>query len=1441
MIYEQTNTWEGGLNKDHNKLTQPSNTYIDANNIRITTYEGSSNLSISNSRGNTFVLSIPNTSNVWKITQAQLGTGISPYTISINGVTKTGTVDKTIDNFVSIINSHPAYANFHAYSSPDSTYLLLNSPSGSAVNATPFITVNTGQQNFTLEVPAQINLFPIGCTTIREETILITTNEINKPPLPINGGVTQIWRLTYDRAILTANLSLLYNNHLNCTQYHSIAPSAIIGRRENDDIKRIYWTDNFNQFRAFNTANVNGFAIPPSLINAQQPIDITIPTLKSIGSGSLLAGMYQSCYRLKNKNAVTFWSELSNLTQICAHSVAEAVATGGTHSELYIGEPIGTNCNKSITWQIKDLDNNYERIEIAILFFDTVNGSPDIRITHDEPLPTNGQFQFTYTGVELIQKLTSLEFLNQTFAFTHCKTLTTKGNELIVGNVRSDKVDFIYDARAYRFGVNQSILYVIDGNGNPLTIGNPVTSSPPWNVPETHDTINANQDSYKYQIGSNKLGGTGPNISYEFGTYSVKIDDSIDLASTGVSSYAHTNPSYTTGIWNSGGIHFGPLNQEYPQNNINDGIKYAYLSDLLRTYQHTEIYRFAILFYDKLGRPLFARWIGDIKMPEYVDKNSNPDQIAKNYFNSPGNEDFRTSFIYNNSTYTQMLYVKFNVNIPSTIRPLVSGYRIVRCERKQSDKSILAAGLLTQCISNGGGLSNGCNLFAPGQAGSLSGLADLNNANEGSASGDAFTTAYTFDSPDFLIGSYPGYASGDKIMVAEVLQKDTIQVTTDVTPPNETQPYRIVKYYDAGNQYLTQSGTTNSYTIEEAGMLGYGAFSSYVFSGTNNLEVYGNYNETTTNTSRGVGNKTLVLGLSQALSSVNTYNVKTNGGYKRIYALYYRPNPNQYGGKTYSARSRNEYIPCGSLQPINDSNVSQTSFTTQVLGGDIFKDVYDHQKILKNVNQTTSGRGTASPKESFSYFWACESAFNMNLRYGTHINKDLGINGGASGFGSGASYTESWDFNSVYDQQNNFITYIPKPLNFHSTEEFDTRIWVSEQKEDGEDSDSWIQFLPARYYDAEGAYGPINSLITWKDRVYFFQNDGYGIVPIGERAVIAANVVNTTELQLGKTDGIIQRPEYLSKIIGSKHQWSVTSSADAIYFFDANSKQLYATNEQGLRELPGLSGYFKSQLLGNILTIDKPLYNDPILLRSGISCVANYVTNDIYYTFFDSHYDDNANLIQFSKTVCYNEKLKVFTSFMSFIPYFYINTHDDIWTVPLTSKKDLYIHDKDELLNTFYSNYYNTTYPSSVSFIANKPLKHTKLFNNLEWESETLIPSRTDQPNINTQNNTIGDTWTRVRVYNDYQNTDWVTLNPANKLSVRRKERKWRHSINRNAISPTKGQPIDIFDSANFNKTRLHKEHIRDQYAVIELEYDNTTGYRFICPYVHSKYLISAS
>ncbi|QDP52753.1 MAG: hypothetical protein Unbinned838contig1000_4 [Prokaryotic dsDNA virus sp.] len=338
-----------------------------------------------------------------------------------------------------------------------------------------------------------------------------------------------------------------------------------------------------------------------------------------------------------------------------------------------------------------------------------------------------------------------------------------------------------------------------------------------------------------------------------------------------------------------------------------------------------------------------------------------------------------------------------------------------------------------------------------------------------------------------------------------------------------------------------------------------------------------------------------------------------------------------YGGPTYAARTYSEYMSTGHYVPINSSSNLNAPFINSVFGGDVQCQIFDYTQFEKNWGQTdfdnydsiTASGGSGAPEDAdWGSMRACMVPLechykNILWRHGYHFSAKATNSGSYPN--TGISLHDEYLLNEAYNAQNNVRTYFPLPLSFSRGDEFDTRIYYSQTKINGEPSDSWSVFLIDNYKDVEGVYGPINKLVTLHDTMYYFQDTGFGALSVNPTAMVQA--ADGTALQLGTISSgagaFIQSYQYISTQFGSSQQWAVTKSDNAIYFFDIKARKLFNYSSKGttpLSDITGLHSFFTDELRGDVLTNDNPI------MKKGISSTYDPGNSEALFTFHDAGY-----------------------------------------------------------------------------------------------------------------------------------------------------------------------------------------------------------------------------
>ena len=1441
------NTFEKGLNSDLAKLTPQVGMYINGVNLRIRTDIGFSSYAVTNIEGHVAAFSLPQTSSVHTIVYSGRLTG-SPIntTVTIDGVTvsitltDTNTPEEFYAQLASLLTLN--FPLFNAYS--QGTSVVIYSPSLGFNHTVGFNNIGF---SVTTTVTSQNTFHIIGYTTIKDRIYLLTANVTTQNPGGVNPDLAadpasagQIWEVDVNLLTGIGTPRLLYNNILNLTAFHTVpSPGAIIGRYESNLIQRMYWTDNFNRPRRFNVADPNGFGAFVQDLSLQPNTLFSTPILQEvIQSGTVLTGVHCYAYRLKKNNGQeTVFSLESNLTHVVTAN--ELTST----FMLYRGSTPNVASGKSLRYLINNIDTSYDRIEVVDIYFeDSVSNIPVINIIYDEPIPQSGVYEFTHTGSETTVPVSVEEYTTFNLTIDRVKSIISKNNYLFFGNIREKRLDFDFDAKSFRYN------YLGQTYATPSDI----------------DAINPNQSPVPHEAGfifQNpattggvlKFGGTGANIDYEFlpdiDAITANTSDAenarmlLDTNGTGYTQTPYRSISRTTNTYDL-------TVSLRPHENTFQNFKSPYITSALRGYVRDEVYRFGIVFYDLAGNPGFVNWIADIRMPHvFMPLSDIP--VGDVRAISDSDRELKFPFTKKESTTEFRAYnlgVKFTVRVPASIQPLVSGFSIVRTEREEDDKTILGQGIFNNAWYRPG--TNDIYLVDPGYNNNVDNTLSTAfpefNAENYYKQGDG--NIGSFMTPEFVFGKHSfAYQNGDSLDIVAVLGNSATglaysAVSTPVHKGFVNKTYEFVTNYPkafdeggtaffSGSLALADTASAEPYNVDNTACYTPTiAGSPYnVWNCTPPMNTNGDPGGWSSRLFRmGAGPKTLVLRFGSypngagCLANLDVWRLPTNDHIaseagaptQRVYlANYKRLVPNQYGGQTFAQRSRNVYISTGHYQPIVQNT---TSYVGKVYGGDCFVTVLDYVQRRKNYIDGFAAFpvGVGLPERTLvGRIVPVESTINVELRTspnGKVLNYDM-FPDDTGLTSTGIDIDDDLLHEPVYSRESTFRTFVPKPDPFTEVFEYETRIRASEPKINGELVDSWTSFPALQFIDVEGVYGPINNLVILQGNLLYFQDRAFGKASVNERSLI--NDTDGASLQLG-VSGLLSRYDYASTEVGCKHQWGMGVGGESIYFFDALKRRIYRFSGgiEPLNELKGQVGFFDSQFEGSGLITDNPI------LGNGMAFTFDYRFLEALFTWHTTTTTGETKRF----TIAYNSlpDVNAFTSLYSYYPRIYINTQNFLFSAQSTN--NVYLHNTGPF-GVFYN---QTAAPTQLSFVVNPEPSRTKKYNVFTWVTETKDLTASAGLNL--------DTWSRIRVYNNHQNSDWIDLvpKPIPGFNVaRNRKREWTMHVPRNAVN-TAAVDIDIFDPANIDQTQLFKPRMSDNHLVVDLEYDNTNNYKLVCPFV---------
>lgn len=479
----------------------------------------------------------------------------------------------------------------------------------------------------------------------------------------------------------------------------------IVCNYETANVSNIYITDGNTPIKVINIQDQLSIIEKQGLTEVLDPTryDITpgavmIP-FKMVGKidGVLPAGAVQYAYQLFNQHgSITAVSALSEVIPIVNKSSSLKTTKGGVKEDI-------TNMGCQIKAQFQN-DGRFDRIRIFTIVYLDNTSIPNIYIANELQIPNVGNNEFVDiiyndTGNGYLSQITIDEFNALTPVEFSAVSIEKMQNRLFASNIQELTWDIDFDARAYRCDKDRNVelqsvttgeiikgILKSDGNIYDSTETNKIT------IPEEHDCINpsnvdilGNNQIYTYfptGLGNNVIrGGLGPNVQYRF-TYtkiplsSANITDRYDYSQT-VDIAVDTIQTSLTTYYEDGSV---CKIHNLPQQGIIANYADPYICANFLGYQRDEIYRFGIIFYNNKNIPTPVHWIGDIKMPSIHCS----DDTSTLYYPFHYGEDGKELNGY-------VLGIEFTVkNIPDE----VFAYEIVRCDRTETDRTVVCQGAL---------------------------------------------------------------------------------------------------------------------------------------------------------------------------------------------------------------------------------------------------------------------------------------------------------------------------------------------------------------------------------------------------------------------------------------------------------------------------------------------------------------------------------------------------------------------------------------------------------------------------------------------------------------------------------------------------------------------------------------------------------------------------
>lgn len=1130
----------------------------------------------------------------------------------------------------------------------------------------------------------------LGSCDMENECIVFSTNGIN----------SEIGVINIDTASQAANYFTLFNDAFDPNQdllhFNINYPITARGSIESLLIKRCYFTDNYSQPRVINLRlfyNEQGipyhsifypngdYAVPAcgakptayphwlSVHSFAERTDVEFDRIMFYGltTGNLKTGVYQYAYRYVTRDGHrTVWSLLTRHIFITQDDLP---AYNHHYYQMYASNVV---TGKGINLNIPKIDTRYDEIEVAYVFSVTDLATEEAAIffkTKITPsLSTLIVSHRNHSGTPVFLN----EFSQIYTWFLKTPTVEVHKNKLIHGGAEMIKPLFLDSTKIQVQPVNRFML--ADKLEDVL-----YSAPPPANLDTeyTQPITNTDPESGFVDVGT----FNGANISYSL---------------------------------------------------QNDYLNYKGMlfEHLFTGYWRGETYRFAIVVFDRKGVPFFAQHIADYTFPQQYE-----------------GQNLTRWNILTNKYELVLLGAKFsNVVIPADIlydefgKLNVSGFAIVRTKR--DNPRILHQGIILntvhepKCKQEDGGIQK---RWYTRPLPHISNYFDTNYTNGypdshrydtrfKSECNDWFddivnntdTTkfanrpgTFTYHSPDVLIEErIKEMKGGDYLKLVGTCMKGILPyfaMEVELDGGNNHYYCKMYKTDNSTKRYpmgsesrIRVSNIYPNYETEE----GYDPYNNKLkWTPHSRYQAWDDADEKL----RAIAHPNTVLMVLKDWESMDIVEINPAypSGQRSCYHIvnYVVPQTET------TALDASIYQPTGHYQPINETvlaaaikqfdaegNITGYQFNDiEVWGGDCYVSLFDLCRLYGEFSNCDKDSGMFHDY-SVSMIVPIETNYNIAMRFGRSFAKDASnpertsCENNRLQFKNGImkEQPEDWNINACLQHEENVQFFYPKPSGVKIEHLFPYRVFNSMQKTYNELDDSFRRFLPFDFSDLQGTYGSITAIATLFDYAYCFQEKGYGVLRINERAIIPTESGQQVVLGTGKDlDGV----DYVSTIFGCQHRDSIVRLHHALYWVDARMGKFCRHSQAGADKVSDNYGGHDFFSIALPLLANDELNPNYSQSRKVVG-VADYTNNNVIVTIY---YTEGRREF-LPTTIIFDEDLNVFTSYISATPKIYL-AHKNFILSPnpeIGQEHSVYLHGFGDK-----GHFYNTYYPTKLIYICN--------------------------------------------------------------------------------------------------------------------------------------------
>jgi hypothetical protein len=377
----------------------------------------------------------------------------------------------------------------------------------------------------------------------------------------------------------------------------------------------------------------------------------------------------------------------------------------------------------------------------------------------------------------------------------------------------------------------------------------------------------------------------------------------------------------------------------------------------------------------------------------------------------------------------------------------------------------------------------------------------------------------------------------------------------------------------------------------------------------------------------------------------------------------------------------------------------------QVFGGSCYVNVFDHIRVMQDVYERykLDGIDIGQVSHSHTVFIPLQSKFNIAFRKGKHIASvrsfdntyqeysgdthetnpgGIAYNSVLTGETGMPAMWEQFLYDDSYHNLGNSFRYPMLFANYVDQENFFTRARWSTQKVIGESIDSFRNYLVNNFIDLDSRYGPIINIDGSSDKLFYWQKNSVGYIPVSERELVPSGMGAPIQLGIG---GMMERSDNLDTFHGNQHGFGLLRIPTGFIWLDYLRKDMLYLSFGGQLKNISKDGYFSNWIKQGIPSI---LMNDnPFAQTGGISCGYDPETKLAYFTFLKTVSDEQVTI------AIHTDTFKLMGEFQFFPPMYILANNAKLLTFSNTQNEDL-ITITGKALTLL-----NTSFPDNESYI----------------------------------------------------------------------------------------------------------------------------------------------